>query len=131
MIAVTLPIYMLLGKRTVKNQLVGMNWYRDAHYHTQDSVKKHYSALIAEAVGRVTFPPMTQFQTQYTVWLKNPNSDPANVVAVFEKFWLDALQDCGVIVQDSANYHLGSAWENAGIDRQNPRIVCAVSTCSK
>lgn len=126
MIAVTLPIYMLLGKRTVKNQLVGMNWYRDAHYQTKDSVKKYYSSLIIGSIGIVSGKPLERFETRYEVYLKNPNSDPANVVAVFEKFWLDALQDCSVIAQDSANYHIASAWKNAGIDKGNPRIICAV-----
>jgi hypothetical protein len=121
---IELPIYYAAGKG--KMQLVGMNWYRNAHFHQQHAVKKHYHGLIREAVGKYKGAAMPRFYTGYSVFMKNAASDPSNVVAIFEKFWLDALQDAGVIMGDSAKYHAGSSGYDCNIDKENPRIICSV-----
>ncbi len=123
--SIELPIYYPIGKEK-KLQLVGMNWYRDAHYHQQNAVKTYYHALIRASIGLHKKPAMERFYTGYQVFLKNAGSDPSNVVAVFEKFWLDALQEIGVIAGDSAKHHAGCRGWECHMDKANPRIVCSV-----
>jgi hypothetical protein len=120
---IELPIYYAMGKNP---QLVGMNWYRNAHYHQQNAVKKYYHGLIRDALGMNQCDKMSRFYTGYSVFLKNAASDPSNVVAILEKFWLDSLQENGVIVGDSAKYHAGSMGYECSIDKERPRIVCSV-----
>ena len=44
------------------------------------------------------------------------------MVAVIDKFLLDALQEHNIIVQDNIQYYIASSWEVVAQDRVNPRI---------
>lgn len=59
-------------------------------------------------------------------YYKNPSCDGSNVCPLTEKAALDALQSCGIVVNDSVSYHLGTTWEVAGQDKQNPRAEIQV-----
>ena len=52
MISLELPIYYTFTKKTKKDNkvLVGMNWYRNAHFRSSNQVKQHYHSLIHSKV---------------------------------------------------------------------------------
>mgnify|MGYP003587485021 CR=1 FL=1 len=52
MISLELPIYYTFTKKTKKDNkvLVGMNWYRNAHFRSSNQVKQHYHKLIYSKV---------------------------------------------------------------------------------
>ena len=51
----------------------------------------------------------TPYRCIYQLVMANPMKDPSNVLQVFEKGALDALQACGAIKQDNALWDLGMA----------------------
>jgi hypothetical protein len=125
-IRLRLPIYWeCKGKKPV---LVGMNWYRNAHYYLQNKVKKHYHELVRELLKfqeiyifdrHLTF---NRCRVSYVLWYKNPASDMMNVVACLDKFILDALQKLGNLDNDAVkNYDMMEA-RVGGRDRLNPRL---------
>jgi hypothetical protein len=45
---ITLPIYYTEKRKTKpdKTIMIGMSWYRNAHYHLQNKLKQHYNQLV-------------------------------------------------------------------------------------
>ena len=128
MVKLILPVYWTNEKKTKPSttHLLGMNWYRNAHFHPQNAMKKYFHSLVS---SQITTPPLTgTFKLNMGIYYKNPSCDGANIAALIEKFTLDALQTCGIITNDNVNYHLGTSWEVVKQDKTNPR--CMVSLIS-
>lgn len=125
-IKIVLPIYMKTSKKKKKEQLVGLNWYRNAHYQTKDKVKKHYHKLVSEQLSGIKQAFEREIRVKYQLFYKNPNSDLMNVVSVLDKFLLDALQECNVISNDNMKKYIACNAEVAGKDIENPRLICII-----
>lgn len=124
---VVLPIYYIQEFKTKANKthLVGMNLYRNAHHFLQNAMKKHFQELVLEQLPSVE-QQLKQFTVNYKVYYKSPVCDGSNIVALIEKFYLDAIKTHGLISDDNVNYHVGSTWSVAGQDAINPRIEIAI-----
>ena len=122
-IKLTLPIYWQVTKK--KKVLVGMNWYRNAHFQTLNKVKKGFLMEIKAQITRST-KMLRKCHITYVVYLKRKGTDGGNVRAVIEKFVLDGIVKCGlieddhfeIIVSDQSHYHL---------DRNNPRCEIIIT----
>jgi len=123
----TLPIYYTKTYKTKKDKtfLVGLNWYRDANHFIQNEVKKHYHSLVENQKVEESYPGA------YSLWIKlyykNPIADGHNIVAVVEKFVLDALQGCSVTKNDNVRTHLGTFWFVDEQDKDNPRVEITIT----
>jgi hypothetical protein len=102
-----------------------MNFYRNAYYYTQHSIKKDFHELVDDQVKGKT-PIKDEFKLELDIYYKNPNCDGANISALIEKFALDGLQESGIIVDDNVKYHKGSTWNILEQDKDNPRCVVRV-----
>lgn len=124
---VVLPIYYIQEFKTKANKthLVGMNLYRNAHHFLQNAMKKHFQELVLEQLPSVE-QKLKTFTVDYKVYYKSPVCDGSNIVALIEKFYLDAIKTHGLISDDNVNYHLGSTWAVAGQDKDNPRVEIAI-----
>ena len=124
---VVLPIYYIQEFKTKANKthLVGMNLYRNAHHFLQNAMKKHFQELVLEQLPPVE-QQLKQFTVNYKVYYKSPVCDGSNIVALIEKFYLDAIKTHGLISDDNVNYHLGSTWEVVRQDTINPRVEIAI-----
>ena len=124
---VVLPIYYIQEFKTKANKthLVGMNLYRNAHHFLQNAMKKHFQELVLEQLPSVE-QQLKQFTVDYKVYYKSPVCDGSNIVALIEKFYLDAIKTHGLISDDNVNYHVGSTWSVAGQDKENPRIEIVI-----
>ena len=124
---VVLPIYYIQEFKTKANKthLVGMNLYRNAHHFLQNAMKKHFQELVLEQLPPVE-QQLKQFTVNYKVYYKSPVCDGSNIVALIEKFYLDAIKTHGLISDDNVNYHVGSTWSVEGQDKENPRIEIAI-----
>lgn len=125
-LTLTLPIYIRTSKKK-KEQLVSLNWYRNAHYQTKDKIKKIYHKMIFEQLRGVKYTFDKQIQVKYQLFYKNPNSDLMNVVSVIDKFLLDALQECNVISNDNMKKYVYCEAKVGKKDIENPRLVCVIS----
>ena len=124
---VVLPIYYIQEFKTKANKthLVGMNLYRNAHHFLQNAMKKYFQELVLEQLPPVE-QQLKQFTVNYKIYYKSPVCDGSNIVALIEKFYLDAIKTHGLISDDNVNYHVGSTWSVAGQDKDNPRIEIAI-----
>ena len=122
---ITAPIY--YGVR--KKYMLGLNWLQDAHYRSRNIVKQQFSTNIGKVLpnGVKLNSPI---ETSYKVYYKNKKSDAGNIVAVTEKFLLDALQEHGVIIEDNVQHYTKSSWEVCEQDRDNPRIEVTIKSRS-
>ena len=125
---IVLPIYYTqeLKMKANKTSLVGMNLYRNAHYFLQNAMKKHFQELVLEQLPPVE-QQLKQFTVDYKIYYKSPVCDGSNIVALIEKFYLDAIKTHGLISDDNVNYHVGSTWSVAGKDAINPRVVVTIT----
>lgn len=121
----TLPIYYTYGVRKPKTVLVGMNFYRNAVFHLQNNVKQEFTEHLHNQFKGIG-PIIGQYRIQYTVYYKNPSSDGSNIVALSEKFFLDALQSYGLVREDNVQHHLGSTWYVGGCDKLDPRVEITI-----
>ena len=118
----SLPIYFTNTYKTKddKTFLVGMNWFRNAHHHEQNKVKKYYHELIETHAANLAKCKGT-YTLDIQVYYKNSACDGSNIASLMEKFVLDALQQFEIVEQDNVKYHLGTTWSVAGQDKENPR----------
>lgn len=124
---VVLPIYYIQEFKTKANKtsLVGMNLYRNAHHFLQNAMKKHFQELVLEQLPSVE-QQLKQFTVNYKVYYKSPVCDGSNIIALIEKFYLDALKEHGLIADDNVKYHLGSSWTIIEQDKENPRVEVTI-----
>ena len=129
---IILPIYYTqnYNRKKSKKFLVGLNWYRNVHYHLSNRVKQHYHFLIKKQL-ELEKPIITgTFKLFIELYYKNSVSDGSNISAIMEKFVLDALQEEKIIINDNVNHHLGTTWEVGGKDRDNPRVEITLKPSS-
>lgn len=124
---VILPIYYTQEFKIKPNKtsLVGMNLYRNAHHFLQNNMKKYFQDLVIEQLPPVV-EVVQQFTVTYKLYYKSPVCDASNVVALIEKFYLDAIKEHGLIIDDNVNYHISSSWQVIAQDKTNPRIEVTI-----
>ena len=83
MISLELPIYYTFTKKTKKDNkvLVGMNWYRNAHFRSSNQVKQHYHKLIYSKVTQ-SQKLKDKYMVSYMLYPSNSSCDLMNVVSV-------------------------------------------------
>lgn len=117
---IVLPIHYTQTFRTKKDKtfLVGMNWYRNAHFLVTNKVKSDYHNMVAKQLKSLTFK---KIRLEYRVYVSRKNTDGHNIRSVIEKFFLDGLVECGAIKDDSIDYVVGDT-SLYFLDKENPRI---------
>lgn len=88
-------------------------------------MKKYFQSLVIEQLPAVA-EVLQQFTVTYKLYYKSTVCDGSNIIALIEKFYLDAIKVHGLISDDNVNYHLGSTWEVVGQDTINPRVEIAI-----
>lgn len=120
MISVVVPIYFKKSKK--KTVLLGMNWYRNAHYTELDRAKKFIGKIVKDFVDGEPILEGT-IHVHYKIYWKRAGTDGGNVRSVIEKFVLDAIQteelitndNAEIIVTDSSEYHRDKKFPRAEI----------------
>lgn len=123
---IVLPIYWVKTYKTKpdKTVLVGLNWYRNAHYYDQNKLKRDFHALIKSQIPTDTI--LSTYKLSLKLYYKNSVCDGANICAMMEKIVLDALQEYGITKQDNVKFHLGTTWTVEGQDKENPRCEITI-----
>jgi Holliday junction resolvase RusA-like endonuclease len=118
----SLPVYYTKKTRKgYKTFLVGLNWYRNAHYQEANKVKKYYHELIKSILSPYNGDKLTKYRIKYKLFYKNSISDLNNYV-VIDKFLNDALKEIRMIEDDNVNYLKKISLEVAEQDKENPRL---------
>lgn len=124
-----LPIYYEQEFKTKKNKsfLVGLNWYRNAHYMISNKVKHWYHNEVAKQINGERF---NKIRVQYDVYAQRKGTDGPNIRSILEKFVLDGLVTHGVIEDDKIGILVGDS-SNYYIDGDNPRIEIIINEVDK
>ena len=114
--------------REVKDtvHLVGQNWFRNVHHHLKNVVKRKYHDMVAMEV-KSQAAIEGKYKTRYTYFYKNKGSDASNVIPQIEKFALDGLKECGMVVDDNVLFNISSDGWDVCEDKLNPRIEITIT----
>jgi hypothetical protein len=105
-------------KSKIETKLIGLNWYRNAHFQVLNKIKKEYFCRIkAQCQGKLS---LKKVHITYNIYFKRRGTDGGNCRSVIEKFVLDALVECGVIANDTLDCVISDE-SFYFIDKENPR----------
>lgn len=124
MITVTIPIYFTDGKKTFS---LSMNWYRNAHFFQSNKVKQALHDIIARQLRNAIILPIGKYQVHYKLYYKNPHSDLSNFCSLASKWFLDTLQACKIIQNDTVTHIVREIYEVAEQSKNNPRIEATIT----
>ena len=105
------------GKEQFKNAL-NLNFYRNAHYIFNDRAKKQFKEIIAHQIRALDI--YTKLKPTYRYYIAR-KADMGNIHSIVEKYFLDALVECGKINDDSCYDVIGGDYEFVIVDKENPR----------
>ena len=97
-----------------------MNWYRNAHYHESNKVKRIINDIVAPQIPidcdyeKITTNCMLYFPDKR-------GRDVDNYSSVIRKFVHDSLVNNGFIADDKHTYIAYTSASFAGYDKDNPR----------
>jgi len=118
---ISVPIYITLPKKTMEDKKYGlnMNSYRNWNFHLSNTLKKEFKRIIAPQLKNKRFDYPT---IEYCLYYPDKRSrDKMNFASIISKFFLDALVECGCILDDN-DYFIGrEIAEIPQIDKENPR----------
>ena len=120
-----LPVYFIqeFKRKAPKTHFVGMNWFRNAHFAIQNSVKSHYHSLIKPLIQDIVpSEPLLSYSVSYTYHYKNPNSDLSNVCSLASKFVNDAFQELGFVLDDNVKHLKSEHFYTGQRNLSNPHI---------
>lgn len=122
-----MPIYWTKTFKTKpsKTVLVGLSWYRNAHYTDQHAWKEEFHEIVYKQIPE-EHPVLDKYVLECELYYKNPSCDGSNIIPMIEKAVLDALQHKGVVKNDSVKEHLGTMWEIVEKDASNPRCEITI-----
>jgi hypothetical protein len=112
------PVYGVIPKKP--NNLFNLNWFRNAHWAQQNNAKIIFGELVQSQVDKLE-PIDTSVVLHYTYYAKRKGTDVDNVIALTKKCLQDVLTQ-SVLVDDHADYVIGSTERFGGYDKTNPRV---------
>lgn len=133
MIKLELPIYQEIttgrgDKKKKKSVLVSMNGYRNWHFHVECKMKHIYTDLVKTRLKHVKFNLGGKIRVTYTLYYKNSRSDMMNVIAIIDKYLMDALQEMKIIENDNVENYVVCVSRIGGKDIAKPRVEIIVET---
>jgi len=128
-VVIVAPLYVMLPRKRVpdKKVIINLNNYRNWHHIISNDAKKMYKTSIMSQIEGKAFrePIRLKFQLYRG---SNRKTDKANVLSIHEKFFCDALVECGCITDDSDEYIEDQYYAKTEFDKENPRVEITIMT---
>lgn len=124
---VILPLAVFIPRKTkeAKKIIINLNNYPHWHYITYNEAKKLFKQAVESQLKDVKF--WSPIEISYTLFKgSNRTSDKMNVLAVQDKFFCDALTECGCIKDDNDNVIIKQTFEPTRTDLKNPRVEAVI-----
>ena len=111
-----------------KRYAVNLNSYRNWKFIVSNLIKREYKRLVSIAIPKEMEPIRgKKVRLIFTLYKKtNRRIDRANVLAVTEKFFCDALVELGYLEDDNDDFIEESIYRSNGVDKENPRVECEI-----
>lgn len=108
-------------KTKTKDFIFNLNVYRNTHYQTLNKVKIEYKQALKQQLDAL--PNFKRVIVEYRLFPKSKRrTDIGNVTSIHQKFFEDALVECGKIVDDSYDHVVMSLQSFGKVDKDNPRV---------
>jgi len=124
---ISMPLYIDLPRKTKKDKrcYINMNQYRNLHYLINNQLKKAYKEIARPKLEGIVFD--NPVELTFVLWKKDKRKgDRANPLSIHEKFFCDALTECGSIPDDNDQFIHATHYYTGGIDKENPRVEIIV-----
>ncbi len=131
---ITLPVYYTQHFKTKDDRtfMVGMNWYRTAHYHIKNQVKVWFTDEILRQLKAIKAKPIKgAYELAIIYHYKSVVSDLGNVCGLASKHANDAFEKYGLIENDNVKYCKKEAYYVGEQDKDNPRVEVFVRKYNK
>ena len=113
------PLFCMQSKK--KKFIYNLNVYRNAHYRTLNTVKINYKADVSDQIDLL--PQLHRIGLTYVLYPKTRRrTDLANVLSVHDKFFADALVECGKIEDDDYKHVVTTTYKFGRVDPTYPRV---------
>lgn len=123
----TAPLYIILAKSKLgKKYHLNLNNYRNWRSAVSNNLKKKYKEIVSsQLIGKKLKHPV---EIKFT-YIKGQNRkvDRANVLSVHEKFFCDALVECGCLPDDNDLYIKKTTYVSKGVDPGNGRVEIEIT----
>ncbi len=105
--------------------ILNLNNYRNTYFRTLNVAKIKYKQAIVDQIQDK--PRYEKIAILYQVFKgDNRRFDIGNVLSIHQKFFEDALVECGKLPDDKASNIPMVLYTDGGIDRDNPRVEIKV-----
>jgi crossover junction endodeoxyribonuclease RusA len=117
----SLPLSVFVSKRS--RFYLNLNKYRNAHFQILNKAKAEFSQLMSVLIKRAGLKPMQKAVVSYEFFAPDRRRrDLLNVIAVVDKFALDALVSARILPDDNVYRVEYGIIRFAGIDKEKPRV---------
>lgn len=117
------PTYIDAPRKTKKDKryYINLNTYRNLHYIINNQLKDLYKKQLYDQLKDI--PKLNRIELTYKPYYgKAGRHDKSNVISVTQKYFLDALVEYWIIVDDTDEYVLNETMYPWEVDRVNPRV---------
>lgn len=122
------PLKIILGKNKygkIREFNLNLNAYRNAYFRTLNESKHKYKEFIQDQLK--TVPRYEKIAIIYQVFKGDARRyDIGNIISIHQKYFEDALVECGKLPDDKASNIPMVLYTDGGIDRDNPRVEIKV-----
>lgn len=120
---ITSPLYVVLPRKTKAPRKVILNLNSWLHWQPfyYNEIKKRYTESLSDVLQGEVFD--TPIALTFTLHRRDARKgDRANVLAIHEKMFCDALVHYGCIKDDNDEYIVKTVYRTGEIDRKAPRV---------
>lgn len=104
-----------------KNWILNLNSYRNTHYQSLNKTKINYKEELKAQIEAL--PVYSKVSITYTLFVKTKRlCDVGNVLSIHDKYFQDALVECGKLPDDNYQHVPEIVFLFGGQDKENPRV---------
>lgn len=122
------PLKIVIGKTKagkLKEFNLNLNAYRNAYFRTLNESKHKYKMFIVDQLQDK--PRFEKIAIMYKVFKGDARRyDIGNIISIHQKYFEDAMVECGKLPDDKASNIPMVLYTDGGIDRDNPRVEIKV-----
>lgn len=122
---INLPLKVQITKKKIRYFRINLNEYRNTHFQSLNKAKEVFLEVVRPQVEKL--PLLGKIAITFTLF---PGSkiecDTSNICSIADKFFCDALVECGKIEDDNYKFILGVQYLFGEIDKANPRVEARI-----
>jgi len=131
-----LPLFVDIPRKKLpaKRFYLGLNPYRNTHFHVLNAAKILWKDIVATAISKTQEKIATGSLLSFRYTIYPPSNrkfeirDISNVCSIIDKFTCDALIEFGVISDDSYKVIPKVIYEFGAVDKENPHCELLINS---